>query len=97
MDTRGEAEGGMNREIGIDVYTLLMGVLIRVTHVQLFRTPWTAAHQSSLSMRLCRREYWSRLPFPPPEDLSDPGIRPTSPALAGRFFTTESPWKPVYI
>ena len=39
MDTRGEAEGGMNREIGIDVYTLLMGVLIRVTHVQLFCSP----------------------------------------------------------
>ena len=30
-----------------------------------------------------RQEYWSRLPFSSPGDLSDPGIEPTSPALAG--------------
>ena len=35
-----------------------------------------------------RQEYWSGLPFPPPEDVPDPGIKPTSPALVGRFFTT---------
>jgi len=40
-------------------------------------------------MGLSRQEYWSGLPFPTPGDLSDPGIEPTSPALAGRFFTTE--------
>jgi len=34
------------------------------------------------------------LPFPPPEDLPDPGIKPMSPALAGRFFTTE-PYRPL--
>ena len=28
-----------------------------------------------------RQEYWSGLPFPPPEDLPDPGIEPMSPAL----------------
>ena len=39
-------------------------------------------------------EYWSRLPFPSPGDLSDPRIKPTSPALAGRFFTTEPSRKP---
>ena len=39
-------------------------------------------------MGLFRQEYWSKLPFPPPGDLPDPGIEPTSPALAGRFFTT---------
>ena len=38
-----------------------------------------------------RQEYWSGLPFPPPRDLPDPGIKPTSPALAGEFFTTELP------
>ena len=32
-------------------------------------------------------KYWSGLPFPPPEDLPDPGIEPGSPELAGRFFT----------
>ena len=43
-----------------------------------------------------RQEYWSGMPFPPPEDLSDPGIEPlslTSPALAGRFFTTSANWE----
>ena len=33
------------------------------------------------------------LPFPSPGDLPDPGIKPVSPALAGRFFTTEPPGK----
>ena len=41
-----------------------------------------------------RQECWSGLPFPSPGDLPNPGIKPTSPALAGRFFTTESPGKP---
>ena len=36
-----------------------------------------------------RQEFWSRLLFPSPEDLPDLGIEPGSPALAGRFFTTE--------
>ena len=36
-----------------------------------------------------KKEYWNGLPFPFPEDLPDPGIEPTSPALA-RFFTTVS-------
>ena len=30
-------------------------------------------------------------PFPSPGDLPDPGIPPTSPAMAGGFFTTEPP------
>ena len=37
-------------------------------------TPWTIAHQAPLSMGFPRQEYWSGLPFPPPWDLSDPGI-----------------------
>ena len=40
-----------------------------------------------------RQEYWSGLPFPSPGDLPYPGIEPTSPALASRFFTTEPPGK----
>ena len=36
-----------------------------------------------------RQEYWSGLPFLSPGDLLNPGIEPTSPALAGGFFTTE--------
>ena len=63
----------------------------------LFETPWTVAHQVPLSLEFSRQEYWSELLFPPPGDLRDPGIEPvspTSPALAGRFFTTELPGKP---
>ena len=48
----------------------------------------------SSSMGFFRQEYWNGLPLPSPGDLSGPGIEPASPALAGRFFTTELPGKP---
>ena len=62
--------------------------------VQLSATPWTVAHQAPLSMGFSRQDYWSGLPFPSPGDLPDPGIEPTSPALAGGFLTTVPPGKP---
>ena len=40
-------------------------------------------------MAFLRQENWSGLPFSSPGDLPHPGIEPVSPALAGRFFTTE--------
>ena len=43
-------------------------------------TPWTVACQAPLSTEF-RQEYWSGLPFPPPGDLLNPGIKPGSPAL----------------
>ena len=57
-------------------------------------SPWTVAHQASLSMGFPRQEHWSGLPCPSPGDLPDPEIEPTSPELAGRFFTTKPPRKP---
>ena len=63
-------------------------VLSSFSRVQLFATLWTVAHQAPLSMGFSRKKYWSELPFPPPGDLPDPGIEPTSPALAGGFYTT---------
>ena len=57
-------------------------------------TPWTVACQASLSMGFSRQEYWSGLLFPSPGDLPHSGIKTTTPALAGRFFTTELPEKP---
>ena len=47
-------------------------------------TPWTVnpmdrGPQAPLSMGFSRQEYWSGLPFPPPEDLPDPGIKPMCP------------------
>ena len=46
---------------------------------------------SPLSMEFSRQEYWSGLPFPPPEDLPDPGIEPTSSALKADSLFTEPP------
>ena len=51
--------------------------------------------QAPLSMGFPRQEYWSGLPSPPPGDPSNPGIKPTSPVLTGRFFTIEPPGKPI--
>ena len=68
--------------------------------VQLFATPWTVAHQASLSMTFSRQEYWSGLPCPPPEGLPNPGTKPeslTSPALADGFLTTSPTWEAQYI
>ena len=68
----------------------------RFSHGWLFEIPWTVACQPPLSMGFSRQEYWSRFPFPSPGDLSDPGTEPTfftSPALAGRFFTTSTTWE----
>ena len=48
-------------------------------------------------MGLFQQEYQMGLPIPPPGELSNPGIKPSSPALAGGFFTTESPGEPVVI
>ena len=53
-----------------------------LSHVRLFVTPWTVASQAPRSMEFFRQEYWSGLSFPTPEDVPDPGIESTSPALA---------------
>ena len=68
-----------------------------LSHVQLFVTPRTVAHQAPLSLGFSSKEHWSGLPFPSPEHLPNPRIKttsPVSPALADRFFTTEPPGKP---
>ena len=57
----------------------------------LFETPWTVPARLLCPWDFFSQEYWSGSPFPPPGDLPDPGIEPVSPALAGRFFTTERP------
>ena len=63
--------------------------------VQLFLTPSTVALQAPLFMGFPRQEYWSGLPFPPPGDIPNPEITPSSPALAGGFFTSEPRGKEV--
>ena len=62
--------------------------------------PTDCSHQAPLSMEFSRPDYWSGLPLPTPGDLPDSGIEPMSPAapaLAGRFFTTEPPGKPLLL
>ena len=63
-----------------------------LSRVQCYATPWTVAHQAPPSMGFSRREYWSGLPFPSPEDLPNPGIEPRSPALRADALTSEPPW-----
>jgi len=53
----------------------------------------TVACQAPL-MGFPRQEYWSGLPFPSPGDLPDPGIKPSSPTLTGRFFILLNQYKP---
>ena len=65
-----------------------------LSRVRLFVTPWTVAHQALLSTGSSRQEYWTGLPCLLSRDLSDPGIEPTSPALANGFFPTAPPGKP---
>ena len=66
------------------------------SRVQLFATPWTVACQAPLSMGFSMQEYWSGLPCSLPGKIPNPGIKLTSllsPALAGRFFTTDITWE----
>ena len=58
-----------------------------------FVIPRTVIHQAPLSMGFCRPEYWSGLPFPPPGDLPDPGIKPRSLALQVDSLPSEPPGK----
>ena len=88
-----------------DVYILqellpvfvLICCLVNKACPTLLPSPWTEAYQAPLSMGCPRPEYWNGLPFSPPVDLPDPGIKAgsfVSPELEGRFFTTVPPGKP---
>ena len=61
-----------------------------LSRVQLFVAPCNVACKTPRPMELSREEYWSRIPFPAPGDLPNPGMEPASlasPVLTGRFFT----------
>ena len=78
--------------------TCVCSVAQLLSFVGLFVTLWTVEHQALLSREFSKQEYWNGLPFPTPGDLPDPGIEPASlasPALAGEFFTTVPPGKPL--
>ena len=59
-------------------------------------TPWITALEDPMSEGFPWQEYWSGLPFPPPGDLSDPGIKPGSPTLQAESLLSEPPEKPMH-
>ena len=69
-------------QMEIDLFSVCIpmhaGMLSHFSHVWLFETLWTVAHQAPLSMGFSRQGYWSGLPCLPPGDLPDPGIEPVS-------------------
>ena len=71
-------------------------IVVSLSCVQIFATVWTVACQAPLSTGFPRQEYWSGLPFPPPGDLSNPGIESTSlVSCTGRHILyTKPPGKP---
>ena len=87
-------ENFLNSMLGrmhIKIYSLLVMFCCCCLVAKLYPplTPWTIAHLVPLSTKILKQENWSVLPFPLPGNFSDPGIKPVSPAVAGRFFTTE--------
>ena len=80
-------------------YVFLRMLVQLLSHIWLFQTLWAVSSQAPLPMGFSRQEKWSGLPFSPPGDLPNPGVKPVSsafPALAGRFVTTEIPGKPIW-
>ena len=63
-----------------------MGKCRPLGRVRLFKT-----HQASLFMGFPRQEYYSRLPFPYPGDLPDPGMEPRSSALQADSLLSQPP------
>ena len=66
-----------------------------VAKSQTWLSDWTELNWGSSIHGVFRQEHWSGVPFPPPGDLPDPGIKPespASPALTGGRVTTEPPY-----
>ena len=77
-------------------FDIVVCVLSHFSHVRLFVTLWTVAHQAPLSIGFSRQEYWSGLPCLSPGDFLDPGIEFVSYeslALEARVFTTSTTWE----
>ena len=67
-----------------------------LSHVLLFATPWTVPTRILCPWDSPLKNTGVGCHFPPPGDLPDPRIEPTSlasPALAGRLFTPGSTWE----
>jgi hypothetical protein len=62
-------------------YVMLLLLLSRFSHVQLFATPGTAAHQAPPSLGFSRQEHWNGLPFPSPMHKSESEATQSCPTL----------------
>ena len=67
------------RQFGTKTLALPTFCTCILSRARLSVTPWTIAHQSTLSLGFSRQEYSCGLPFPSPGDLPNPGIEPSSP------------------
>ena len=83
MDAALRKDPSLNHTVGSECQSF--------SHVRLFATHWSVAHQAPLSMEFSRQEYWSGLPFPTPGDLSYPGIKPRPPTLQAYSLPSEPP------
>ena len=72
-------------------------ILCLVAPVRLFGTPWTVAHQASLSMGILQARILKWVSYPPPGDLPNPGIEPRSSALQAGSLLSEPPGKPFHV
>ena len=75
---------------------ILLAAVKSLSHVRFFAAPWTVVYQAPPSMEFSRQEYWSGLPFPSPEDLPDPGLKPWSPTLQADALPSEPPGEPQF-
>ena len=93
--------GDLSKEWVLNISFLVLGVIAVVvlpSHVQLFSDFMDCSPPGFSVHGIFQARILSGLPFPPPGDLPDSGIKPTSPvypARAGRFFTSEPPGKPL--
>ena len=67
-----------------------------LSHVRLFATSWTVAHQAPPSMGFSRQEYWSGLPFPSPGESSRPRDGTQVSRMQADALTSELPGKPLF-
>ena len=62
-------------------FFLCKHVCVVASVISVSETLWTVACYVPLSIEFCRQKYWSRFLCPPPGDLPNPGIEPSSPVV----------------
>ena len=62
----------------LELFYIICVCVCVLSCIWLCATPWIIAHQALLTLEFSWQEYWSRLSFPTPGDLPDPGIKPAS-------------------